>query len=846
MPVNGVLLTMSVQNISRRAGPYVGTGLASAYPFAFKVFKTEDVKVVRSASEDASAQDETLKLNTDYTVVLNANQDEKAGGTVTLTAPLASGLRLSILSAITPDQQMVLTNHDGFLPTTLNQSADKAIALIQELKELLERAVSVPATGMTTPGALVNDIFSARDIASQKASEALGSATSSAESAATAKGCATKALGFKEEAKKWAEQASAISGGQGVLMPGATSALSISKWLLHKAHVFDSVVELKSSMVLGQGMACITLGYYKPGDGGMATYHIRGRADEDVDDGGSIHFLKNDLVAELTDSSINVCQFGASSGQKSAQNAAFLNAIAFLNKRGGGKLHVPCGVYYVDMYTDRVKLASNISLVGDGIDATTLKGLPPKATTCAVITIQDASNVVVSDMTIDASKPEGSIDQAQWHGVAVINASTNVTVLRCLCTHTKGDGIWVVTLDGKKIPDCITIDKCRFADNTRQNIALVQCRNTRVTSCFGDGKLDVEANNETDVNGKHVIANNIFKTIAGIGPYGVNSFERSMLVTGNIAETCHLWGCARLVVTGNKFDVLNYAKNDVVVISDNVLKRVTSSIYHADTFKELIITDNVIYDDSADSNVPCVQITNPERCVVKDNLIRHDGTGCGISLLFNDNVQTQAKYLRISNNEVLTQGACVSCAVSTRVPAKLYIEKNDFESVNGSSDSATLGYAVTLYAGGSFDSVEFVGNNSNRGFTTDRVMSYVSKSNRFSGGSERVRNASSSVVIEDCEYPTSISKVLEITSSESLRSARLSNLSKGLEPIGDGGISLYRTKACTFWFDDVYATSQNVCRDLDSTSKIRVGSTLKFVDNESARGAWFGDKWNNF
>ena len=32
------------------------------------------------------------------------------------------------------DQQMVLTNHDGMLPTTLNDSADKAIALIQELQ----------------------------------------------------------------------------------------------------------------------------------------------------------------------------------------------------------------------------------------------------------------------------------------------------------------------------------------------------------------------------------------------------------------------------------------------------------------------------------------------------------------------------------------------------------------------------------------------------------------------------------------------------------------------------------------------------------------------------------------
>lgn len=150
---------MSVQNITRRAGPYVGTGLVSAYTFAFKVFRPEDVKAVRSESADASAQDEALKFGTDYTVKLNANQDEKAGGTVTLVSPLAEGLRLSILSAITPDQQMVLTNHDGFLPTTLNDSADKAIALIQELKEEVGRCLKIPPTASMSADELLRRIL---------------------------------------------------------------------------------------------------------------------------------------------------------------------------------------------------------------------------------------------------------------------------------------------------------------------------------------------------------------------------------------------------------------------------------------------------------------------------------------------------------------------------------------------------------------------------------------------------------------------------------------------------------------------------------------------------------------
>ena len=195
---------MSVQNITRRAGPYVGTGLVSAYTFAFKVFRSEDVKVVRSESADASAQEEALKFGTDYTVKLNANQDEKAGGTVTLVSPLAEGLRLSILSAITPDQQMVLTNHDGFFPTTLNESADKAIALIQELKEEVGRSLRVPASSDKTPEDLTEELLSAQndarkyaDAAQQSAEEAKKSELKTAEYAEAA----TAIVPFKAEIK---------------------------------------------------------------------------------------------------------------------------------------------------------------------------------------------------------------------------------------------------------------------------------------------------------------------------------------------------------------------------------------------------------------------------------------------------------------------------------------------------------------------------------------------------------------------------------------------------------------------------------------------------------------------
>ncbi len=199
---------MSVQNITRRAGPYVGTGLVTAFTFAFKVFRSEDVKVLRSASSDASAQDEALKFGTDYTVKLNANQDEKAGGTVTLASPLAEGLRLSILSAITPDQQMVLTNHDGFLPATLNNSADKAIALIQELKEEVGRSLRVPASSDKTPEDMTEELMSAQEDArrfADAAQQSADSAKKSEEKTAKYAEAATVIVPFKDEIKTVAD-----------------------------------------------------------------------------------------------------------------------------------------------------------------------------------------------------------------------------------------------------------------------------------------------------------------------------------------------------------------------------------------------------------------------------------------------------------------------------------------------------------------------------------------------------------------------------------------------------------------------------------------------------------------
>lgn len=163
---------MTVQNIERRAGPYVGDGVVASFTFDFKVFSTADVLVNRSVSDDENAGEEALELGIDYSVTLNENQDTTPGGTVTLMTPLAVGLRLAILSSIVPDQQTELTNHDGFWPETLNEIHDKAIALIQELKEETSRTLKVPSTSEKTPEQVTDEILSIAAEANEYAAKA--------------------------------------------------------------------------------------------------------------------------------------------------------------------------------------------------------------------------------------------------------------------------------------------------------------------------------------------------------------------------------------------------------------------------------------------------------------------------------------------------------------------------------------------------------------------------------------------------------------------------------------------------------------------------------------------------
>jgi hypothetical protein len=147
---------MTISSTTRIAGPFTGTGVATTFPFSFKVFQASDLYVVKLTV--STGAETVLTVNTDYTVTLNGNQDSNPGGNVILPAVLASGYTLTISSDIANLQPTDLTNQGGFYPEVITDALDRATIQIQQISDIGDRTIKIPfsdGTGlnMTLPAA---------------------------------------------------------------------------------------------------------------------------------------------------------------------------------------------------------------------------------------------------------------------------------------------------------------------------------------------------------------------------------------------------------------------------------------------------------------------------------------------------------------------------------------------------------------------------------------------------------------------------------------------------------------------------------------------------------------------
>lgn len=134
---------MTISSTNRKAGPYIGNGTASVFPFYFKVFVATDMEVIRLNL--TTNTETTLALTTDYTVTLNADQNANPGGNITLVAGnLPTGMNLVITSAVPNLQLTDLTNQGGFYPDVINDALDKLTIEVQQITLTAQAALYFP------------------------------------------------------------------------------------------------------------------------------------------------------------------------------------------------------------------------------------------------------------------------------------------------------------------------------------------------------------------------------------------------------------------------------------------------------------------------------------------------------------------------------------------------------------------------------------------------------------------------------------------------------------------------------------------------------------------------------
>lgn len=135
----------------------------------------------------------------------------------------------------------------------------------------------------------------------------------------------------------------------GTIKPGNN--LKVDKYGKLDMTIYANSIEEMVNSKLKPHDVVRTLGYYEPNDGGGALYLIREKTEDDVEDKGSIHFVDEDLVAELIveNNTINFKQLGAKSQDKNGKydNKEYIDKyINILTKtKRRIRLYIPDGVW---------------------------------------------------------------------------------------------------------------------------------------------------------------------------------------------------------------------------------------------------------------------------------------------------------------------------------------------------------------------------------------------------------------------------------------------------------------------------------------------------------------------
>lgn len=123
---------------------YTGNGVTTVFSVPFVFFETNNLRVTERVI--ATGVETVLVENTAYTV----SGGDGAVGSVTALAAPASTKRWTIQRVLPRTQGLDLTPNDPFPADSVEQTLDRAVMLIQELEETLNRSLKYPVTDATS------------------------------------------------------------------------------------------------------------------------------------------------------------------------------------------------------------------------------------------------------------------------------------------------------------------------------------------------------------------------------------------------------------------------------------------------------------------------------------------------------------------------------------------------------------------------------------------------------------------------------------------------------------------------------------------------------------------------
>lgn len=148
---------MTIPATSRVSPIYQGNASATVFAFSYKTYDKRELQVI--VSDGVTPQ--TLTLDSDYGVFLNADQVTTPGGLITyplIGSPLAAGLSLVVVSAVPNSQDVSLPTGGAFNAGSVELGFDRLEVQLQQFNDTLNRTIRVPVGEVVStplPAALV-------------------------------------------------------------------------------------------------------------------------------------------------------------------------------------------------------------------------------------------------------------------------------------------------------------------------------------------------------------------------------------------------------------------------------------------------------------------------------------------------------------------------------------------------------------------------------------------------------------------------------------------------------------------------------------------------------------------